>query len=189
MTPDLTFYGCMDQVKVSGWTPCGAPVYDFSQAKRLPGPKNGSQRGGMGAQHNAGSADNRFVLWNGTYGEDYSTFECYDIASGKLMWTYPNNFTGVHGSHRACPPEVGMIRGAYDICGSVTLPPPIGNIWVIPSNKGEWHVLTEDGFYLTRLFQGDPMQVQWPAQPVPEETGLKSVTVPLIRYCTFFNRI
>jgi len=167
ITPDLTCYGSLYQVKVSGWTPCGAPVYDFSQAKRLPGPKNGSQRGGMGAQHNAGSADNRFVLWNGTYGEDYSTFECYDIASGKLMWTYPNNFTGVHGSHRACPPEVGMIRGAYDICGSVTLPPPIGNIWVIPSNKGEWHALTEKGYYLTKFWEGDVMKAEFPDKALP----------------------
>lgn len=167
VTPDLTCYGGRKQVKVTGWTACGAPVYDLSQAKPLPAPKDGQYRGGMGAQWNAGSADNRFVLWNGSYGDDHATLDCFDIASGKLMWSYPSNFTGVHGSHRACAPEVGMLRGAYDICGSVTLPPPIGNIWVIPTNKGEWHAVTEQGYYLTKFWEGDGMKVELPGQAVP----------------------
>ncbi len=167
ITPDLTCYGGMKQIKVTGWTKCGAPLYDLGQAKLLPAPSDAGYRGGMGAQRNAGSADNRFVLWNGGYGEDHMTLDCYEIASGKKMWSYPSNFTGVHGSHRACPPEVGMIRGAYDICGSVTLPPPIGNIWVIPTNKGEWHALTEQGYYLTKFWEGDPMKVEFPDKAVP----------------------
>jgi sugar lactone lactonase YvrE len=165
VNPDLSCYGGAKQIKVTGWTKCGAPVYDLSKAIPMPKPNGG--RGGMGAQWNAGSADGRFVLWNGSYGDDHSTFDCYDIASGKLMWTYPNNFTGVHGSHRACPPEVGLIRGAYDICGSVKLPEPIGNIWVIPTNKGEWHALTEKGYYLTKFWEGDPMRVEFPDKAMP----------------------
>ena len=170
---DLSCYGGAKQIKVTGWTKCGAPEYDLTKAIPMPAPK--TSRGGMGAQGNYGSSDGKYVLWNGNYGEDHSTFDCYEIASGpsagsgqgKLMWTYPNNFTGVHGSHRACPPEVGMIRGAFDICGSVKLPPPIGNIWVIPTNKGEWHALTEKGYYLTRFWEGDAMKVEFPAKAVP----------------------
>ncbi len=166
MTPDLTFYGSMYQVKPTGWTACGAPQYDLSQAKKLPAPADARIRGGMGAQHGHGSADNRYMLWNGGYGEDHTTLDCYDIASGRLMWTYPNNFTGVHGSHRAIPAEPGLIRGAYDICGAVKLPPPIGDAWIIPTNKGEWHVVTERGFYLTRLWEGDATKMEWPPDPV-----------------------
>jgi hypothetical protein len=167
VTADLTCYGGMKQITVSGWTKCGAPRYDLSQAKPLPGPKDGGARGGMGAQHNAGAADNRFVLWNGTYGDDHATLDCYSLETGKLVWTYPSNFTGVHGSHRACAPEVGMLRGAYDICGSVTLPQPIGDIWVIPTNKGEWHAITEKGYYLTKFWEGDPMKAEFPAHAEP----------------------
>ncbi|MCY3021892.1 MAG: PQQ-binding-like beta-propeller repeat protein [Planctomycetota bacterium] len=167
MTPDMTFYGTLHQVKVTGWTACGAPQYDLSKAKKLAGPENARNRGGMGAQHGHGSADNRYMLYNGTYGDDHSTVDCYDIESGKLFWTYPSNFTGVHGSHRACAAEVGMMRGAYDIAGVATFPAPIGNIWVIPTNKGEWHVLAEKGYYLTRFFEGDPMKNVWPEQGVP----------------------
>lgn len=167
ITPDLTCYGSLKQVKVAEWTRCGAPRYDFSRATDLPGPPDGARRGGMGAQHNHGSADGRWVLWNGLYGEDHSTFDCYDLTTGQWRWSYPNNFTGVHGSHRAPPAAPGLIRGAYDICGSVTLPRPIGNIWVIPTNKGEWHVLTEEGFYLTSLWEGDPMRMAFPERAIP----------------------
>ncbi|HEY3322147.1 MAG TPA: PQQ-binding-like beta-propeller repeat protein [Planctomycetota bacterium] len=167
MSRDMSFYGSLYQVTVSGWTPCGAPIYDFSQAKKMAGPENAQQRGGMGAMHGMGSPDGRYMLWNGCYGEDHSTVECFDLQSGRRVWAYPSNFTGVHGSHRACAPEVGMIRGAYDICGSGKLPEPVGSLWVIPTNKGEWHVLTEKGFYLTKLFEGDPMKNVWPEKAVP----------------------
>jgi len=165
MTQDLTFWGTRYKVPATGFTACGAPQYDLAKAVKLAGPTEG--RGGMGAQMGLGAADGRFMLYNGAYGEDHSTFDCYDVASGKRMWTYPNNFTGVHGSHRAIPAEVGMIRGAYDLVGAARLPAPIGDIWVVPTNKGEWHVLTEKGFYLTRLFEGDAMKNVYPDQAVP----------------------
>ncbi|HUT33209.1 MAG TPA: hypothetical protein VNE39_07010 [Planctomycetota bacterium] len=165
MTQDLTFWGTRYKIPATGFTACGAPQYDLSKAVKLAGPKEG--RGGMGAQLGLGSVDGKYMLYNGGYGLDHSTFDCYDVASGRLLWTYPNNFTGVHGSHRAIPAEPGLIRGAYDIVGSAKLPPPVGDVWVIPTNKGEWHVLTEKGFYLTRLFEGDPMKNVYPEQPVP----------------------
>jgi hypothetical protein len=166
MTPDMTFYGSLYQVKVTGWTKCGAPLYDISQAKKMPGPADAGSRGGMGAEHGHGSADNKFMLWNSGYGDDHSTLDCYDIATGQRVWSYPSNYTGVHGSHRAGTAQVGLIRGGYDICGSAKIP-VVGNIWVVPTNKGEWHVLTEKGYYLTHLFQGDPTKMSFPDQAVP----------------------
>jgi hypothetical protein len=165
MTQDLTFWGTRYRISPTGFTACGAPQYDLTKAVKLPGPAGG--RGGMGAQLGLGSPDGKYMLYNGAYGEDHSTFDCYDVAAGKLMWTYPNNFTGVHGSHRAIPAEVGMIRGAYDLVGAAKLPAPVGDIWVVPTNKGEWHILTEKGFYLTRLFEGDGMKNVFPEQAVP----------------------
>ncbi len=163
----LSLYGTGYQVKVRGWTKCGAPMYDLSKARKMAGPKNWRHRGGMGAQRGHGSADDRYMLYNCTYGVDHSTIDCYDIDTGKFTWSYPSNFTGVHGSHRACSPQVGMIRGQYDIVGTAKLPHPIGNIWVIPTNKGEWHMVTEKGFYLSKLFEGDPMKNQWPDKALP----------------------
>ncbi len=154
LAPDLTLYSGANQFKAIGFTACGAPKYDLAKPVKMP-------ISGMG------SADGRFVLRGGAYGETHTLFTCADIASGQIRWTYPDNFNGVHGSHNACPPTVGMIRGSYGPCGTAQLPKPIGNVWVIPTNVGEWHLLTEDGFYLTRLFEGDPMKVKWPERAVP----------------------
>ncbi len=167
MAPDLSFSGGLYPIRVSGWTACGAPQYDLTGVEQIVDPELVRHRGGMGAQKGHGSADGTLMLFNGGYGVDHSTVDCYEIGSGKLRWTYPSNYTGVHGSHRAPGPEVGMLRGAYDIAGTAKFPAPVGNIWVIPTNKGEWHVLTEDGYYLTHLFQGDPMRVIWPEKAVP----------------------
>ncbi|OPZ27350.1 MAG: hypothetical protein BWZ02_01675 [Lentisphaerae bacterium ADurb.BinA184] len=166
MAQDLSFYGCMYPIRVTGWTACGAPLYDPSKAAQITDPAVLGNRGGY-ARRGLGSVDGRLMLFNSGYSMTHSTVDCYDIATGTLRWIYPSNFTGVHGSHHACGPEVGMIRGGFDIVGTAKFPAPVGNIWVIPTNKGEWHALTEDGYYLTRFFEGDPMRVAWPEKAVP----------------------
>jgi hypothetical protein len=154
VTPDLTFYAGDLRLKVAGFTACGAPRYDLAGAVKMPA------RG-------LGSADGRLLLQWGDYGIDHGLYRCFDAASGKVLWTYPDNFVGVHGSHNACPPQGGMIRGSFDPCGAARLPEPVGDVWVIATNVGEWHILTGEGFYLTRLFQPDPLKVEWPAQAAP----------------------
>ncbi len=149
VTPDLTLYCGDRQYKVAGFTACGAPKYDLAAGVKMP-------CAGLG------SADGRMVMHNGEYGVNNGWNECFDIASGKLAWRYPDNFVGVHGSHNACPAETGMIRGSFGPCGTGKLPAPIGAFWVIATNVGEWHILTENGFHLTRLFQPDAMKIQWP---------------------------
>jgi len=154
LSPDMTLYSGNKEFKVAGFTPCGAPQYDLAHPVQMP-------------IAGIGSADGQLVYTNGNYGVNEGWSQCYDIASGKLRWTYPDNFVGVHGSHNACPPETGMIRGSYGACGVVKLPAPLGTAWVIATNVGEWHMLTEDGFYLTRLFEPDPLKVRWPEKAVP----------------------
>lgn len=160
LNTDLTFYGTgRDKtlgVRVGGFTQCGAPVYDLKTAIQLPlmsGPLS--------------SPDNRLVLSVDHEHPDGSAFRCYDAAAGKLLWTYPNPWSGVHGSHRAPGPATGLIRGAFGIVGNAMLPKPAGAIWAINSNVGEWHVLTEDGFYLTRLFQPDSQKRKYPEKALP----------------------
>ena len=152
--PDLSLYSGSNQFKLAGFTPCGAPNYDLAAPVKMP-------FAGLGG------ADGRRVLRGGAYGETHTLFACADIATGQTLWTYPDNFNGVHGSHNACPPVMGMIRGSYGPCGAARLAKPAGNVWAVASNVGEWHILTESGFYLTRLFEGDPMKVQWPDKAVP----------------------
>jgi hypothetical protein len=166
MTQSMIHYGTQLPLAPTGWTACGAPIYDPTAARKTAGPENLS-RGGMGAQLGMGSEDGRFMVYNGAYGEVHSDFECFDIKSGKLKWTYPSNYTGIHGGHLAPPPEVGLIRAAYDIVGTAKLPEPVGNIFVISTDKGEWHILNEQGFYISSLFQSDPLKIQWPSPAIP----------------------
>ena len=159
MTPDLTLYETHNrsrpgQFKVTGFTACGAPKYDLAHPVKLPA---------IGL----GSADGRLLLEKGEEGYTNSWNRCFDIATGKQLWTYPDNFAQVAGAQNACPPEVGMIRASFGPCGAAALPKPLGNIWVITTDFGEWHILTEDGFYLTRLFQPNPLKVRWPEKAVP----------------------
>ena len=43
------------------------------------------------------------LVYNGHYGVSHSDFSCYEIETGQLKWTYPNNYVGVHGGHNAPP--------------------------------------------------------------------------------------
>lgn len=159
---DMSIYSGTRQLKVAGFTACGAPKYDLAAPIVMP-------------TFGLGSADGKFVMHQGDYNVSNGWNSCYDIATGKLRWTYPDNFVGVHGSHNAVPAEAGMIRGSYGPCGAVKLPAPIGNAWVIATNIGEWHILTESGYYLTRLFEPDQMKFIWPDKAVP---GVSMNTVP-----------
>jgi len=163
LNTDLTFYGTGRdktlQVRVKEFTTCGAPVYDLKTARQLP-PMQGP----------LSSPDNRVVLsvdnpW-GSHSPGQGV-HCYEVETGKHLWTYPSPWAGVHGSHGAPGPATGLIRGAFGIVGNATLPEPAGRIWAINTNVGEWHILTEDGFYLTRLFQPDSQKRKYPEKAVP----------------------
>jgi hypothetical protein len=151
MNTDMTLYGG-GVLPISGFTPCGAPKYDpaaFRDNALPPG---------------VPSLDNKFLLACGV--ERFPTYRCYDVATAGLLWEYPNDFAGVHGSHEAPPPAQGMIRGSFGPVGAAQLP-TIGQMWAVNTNVGEWHILTQDGYYLTHLFQSDPLKFEFPAKVIP----------------------
>jgi len=149
---DLTLFGYDAakknglMIKLKGFTDCHAPIYDLVNSKRLP-----IKRGPVP------SPDNRLVL-----SHDHSYFYCHDVESGKLLWIYANSFSDSGGSHHACKPTRGMIRGAYGIVGAGLLDNAAGAVWAMPTNCGEWHLLSEDGYYLSRLFQPVVSRRGWP---------------------------
>ncbi len=154
MSPDLAICTDTTFLKADRFTACGAPKYDFAHATKIP-------------LQSVVSADGRLALQSGEYNTEHGVMRCFEIASEKQLWSYPDNFVGVHGSHNACGPTVGMIRGSFTPVGSVKLPEPVGIVWVIPTNLGEWHILTERGFYLGKLFEGNPLRVKWPEEALP----------------------
>jgi hypothetical protein len=137
----------------AGFTTCGAPQWDIDGMKQLPYASEKDVNGLLP------SPDGRLLL---TCGET-SSFRCFETATGRLLWSYPNPFWQVHGSHHAPAPEPGLTRGAYGMIGTFTCP-STGTVWVINANLGEWYLLSEKGYFLARIFEGDPMLWKWPAR-------------------------
>jgi hypothetical protein len=172
MTPDLALCGMNPRrahrgfrFKPAGWTSCGAPIYDFAHPTTLPA-------------FGECSGDGRLALqW------DEGRFTCWDVGNSRVRWTYPGaggndeirmtnddvrkTYPGAGGVATVAASVAGQIFGARGACGCVKLPAPLGNVWVIPTQAGDWHLLTEDGFYLSRLFESDPAKVHWPEDAAP----------------------
>ena len=55
MTQSMIFYGGVYRIEPTGWTACGAPLYDLAKAKKMPVPDDILRRGGMGSQRGCGS--------------------------------------------------------------------------------------------------------------------------------------
>ena len=153
MGSDMTLYGGGGSLAVSGFTKAGAPIYDPATFKEVPGLFAGLP-----------SQDNQNVV--STDGNWTTYFTCQDAATGKVRWQYPSQFAGVHGSHEAPPPFPGMIRGAFGTIGCAKVP-VAGYIWAVNTNVGEWHLLTQDGYYLTRLFEPDALKLEFPPKAAP----------------------
>jgi len=71
---------------------------------------------------------------------------------GRLLWTYPNRWTNVHGSHAAPLPETGVMQGALFFLGMARLDDS-SDCFVVNGNHGRFFVLTSDGLYLDEMFK------------------------------------
>ena len=169
--PDLALYGfdpytkSLYRLPLAGFSASGAPRFDLAALTKLPDAVASGYRSGASDVVPAAASDRLLAIAD--RGRDLMFWECYNGAGTERLWTYPNPFFQVHGSHRAPGPRPGLFRGAYGIIGTAKLPAPLGNVWFINTNCGEWHVLNEDGFYVTRLFEPDPFRWEWPEVAVP----------------------
>jgi hypothetical protein len=70
---------------------------------------------------------------------------------GTLRWTYPNQWSNVHGSHRAPLPRAGELQGSLFYSGLAPLDGK-SDVFVINGNHGRAFVMTSDGFFLDEMF-------------------------------------
>ena len=77
----------------------------------------------------------------------------YDKNTGKLIWSYRNDYPGVHGSHSAGMQEpYGVMIGTLKNLG--TFNNSIGDKYtVIRGNQGCDYVITTDGYYVATIMQ------------------------------------
>jgi sugar lactone lactonase YvrE len=156
---DFTAYmpmtdGTIWRFPVDGMTKAGAPLYALAGAKST-GVKNA---GGYSSVMPSIDGDLIIVHSNPLQGAD--------PLSGKTLWTYPNDYNGVHGSHKAPTPKVGLLRGTFAVVGSAKLKSG-EELFMINSNVGEWYSFTKDGLFVANHFALNPVDVRWPEKAEP----------------------
>jgi len=161
------------RLPIAGFTPCGAPRYDLTAQEILPDTFTAGYQNNYSCAMPDAENTRLLTIAMGQKDED-TQWRCYDLKTQALLWTYPNPWFQVHGSHHAPVAEPGLFRGAYGPIGIAKLP-VVGTVWAINTNLGEWHLLTGDGFYLAHAFQGDVFKWQWPLTAVP---GVSMDNVP-----------
>lgn len=132
----------MVTLKPEGWWPGGAPRYpalNDAVTKGVPIDLPGSP--------SAETAVDRFgdVIVNSN--PEMRAFN----PEGRLLWTYPNKWVGVHGSHNAPLPLPGQLQGVLFFSGVVPLDDK-SDVMLLNGNHGQAFLLTSDGLYLDAMF-------------------------------------
>ena len=70
---------------------------------------------------------------------------------GKIRWSYPNHWIGVHGSHNAPLPNPGELQGVLFFTGVVPLDDK-SDVTFMNGNHGRAFVMTTDGLYVDEMF-------------------------------------
>jgi len=76
-----------------------------------------------------------------------------DERTGRIRWSYPNLYPGVHGSHRAPMPRPGLLIGPLKICGVAKVNDQVGRVFLMRGNLGQDFFMTTDGLFVGALFQ------------------------------------
>jgi len=126
---------------ITGYTPAGAPIYDIQNPKILPvdGPLNGGEN----------------MVYGGAEGRVYinqNPLTAID-KTGKTIFTYPNNYLSVHGSHNATAARPGLLIGPSSILGVADMGGETGEVFYLNGNLGENFLFTWDGLYIQSLFK------------------------------------
>lgn len=70
---------------------------------------------------------------------------------GRVLWTYPNRWRGVHGSHDAPLPTPGELQGVLFFTGVAPLDDR-SDVVAMNGNHGRLFLMTSDGLYLDEMF-------------------------------------
>jgi hypothetical protein len=157
MDSKMRFYAKgMIRIEPVGFDDRGAPIYTPDSIK----PMKVNEQGTM-----VPDEDHNQVLVSSTLGYPAPSRICaIDATTGKVNWTYPNPFPGVHGSHRATMPKPGLVIGPLMITGQAHINDQVGNVFHLRGNLGQDYFMTHDGIFVDTLFADGRL----PALPLPD---------------------
>jgi hypothetical protein len=141
--------GVLVVLRPKGWWPGGAPKYPpLNRAVKAARPVDLPPDRNLpdGFQNMVESTVDRFghLLLNSSPMRAFS-------ADGRLFWTYPNNWVGVHGSHDAPLPTAGELQGVLFFSGVAPLDEQ-ADVTLMNGNHGRAFVMTTDGLYVDEMF-------------------------------------
>jgi len=132
------------------FTEKGAPVYD-GKGEVIADSQGPSSSGGDQVLQ---GTDGWTVLT--TAPRPYPQSALGGVKSGVPLWSYPSLWPGLHASHEApAPDHAGELIGTTRLLGDFVTPKnsDAGPVFFINSNMGNMYVLTQDGLFITQLFQ------------------------------------
>jgi sugar lactone lactonase YvrE len=179
--PDLSF--CIARIDDKSvqfspvrFTESGNPVYDINAGKGLltevlPGASTG---GGQVLVSSNGWA----VVTLGTVSS--TAYSLSGALNGKLKWSYPDLWPGLHAAHHApLPTFPGELIGTTRLLGGM-LPNTNSNsgpLWAINSNHGMVYIFTADGLFVTTLFEPMRLGKRWSMPDLERGNQLNGVTL------------
>jgi hypothetical protein len=135
---------------LKGWTAGGAPIWDLAQQRLV---SEGRVQG---------------CLYAAAEGITVAGAPLSGVADdGRILWTYPDAWPGVHASHHALLPDRDdVLVGTLGSIGQVQT--PVGTVFGLHANMGRFYLMTLDGLFLASVFQdcrlgGDA----WPTEARP----------------------
>lgn len=162
IAPDLSFYsGGVLRFRPTGFSADGAPQY--GPASMQPG----------GIQENgdlvpvAGEHLLLCLSFKGYAGPTTGMLGV-DDRTGRMLWSYPNLYPGVHGSHAAPMPKPGLLIGPLKILGVARVNEEVGNVFALRGNLGQDFFMTTDGLFVGAMFQ----DCRLPGDALPDKESL-----------------
>ncbi len=145
--PDLTMFindrkGRTFRCRVDHFASDGAPIYSAAAMEQFPVTIYGENR----------PVADRVISFGGGVVEG-GVLMANDLATGDCLWSYPNRYPQVHGSHRAPMPSPGLLIGSLKFCGIADFGGDIGEIFQIRGNLGQDYFFTTDGLFVGTLFE------------------------------------
>jgi hypothetical protein len=158
------------QVQMSGrlltpvsYTACGAPVYKPFDVKPVNFPVENIYAAAVDSKDR--------IIVNGRPVTAVDT-------NGKVAWTYPQKWVGVHDSHVSPSPKPGQMIGGFGFTGMESIP-GIGETFAISSNMGDWYLFSEDGILAAKLWHDyrEPDTISWNFPKADRGMSLDNVTL------------
>ena len=177
---DLSFCLIKDSVATqfapTSFTSDGVPFYDLGHRKVLV----------KGVQPPASSGGNQLLTepngWTvATLGiEPFSRYSISGAKEGRPVWSYPNLWPGLHASHEAPIPNFsGELVGPTRLLGGMMKMKGADavSLWGVNSNHGMVYLFTDDGLFVTTLFEPNRLGKTWKMPYSERGMDLKGLTL------------